>query len=110
MKSQIFETEREEDEPSTNDRVTEVMDEVGERGVWFRSVVLLAIDTDIQMHTRSKTFETPVQDGELASDAVEELLDAFLASFDGELRRTGPTTGRSYWRPPRGRPAAGSGS
>lgn len=67
----------------------EVMDELDERGLWFRTVVLLAIDTDIEMHTRSETFETPVKDRDLLMDAAEELLAGFLDEGDVEIRRIG---------------------
>ncbi len=69
--------------------VDELMSELDAGRLWFRTVVLLAIDTDIGMHTRSETFETPVQDRDLLMEAAEDLLGEFLEEGDIKVRRIG---------------------
>jgi len=67
----------------------DIMAELEDAGLWFRTVVVLAIDTEIEMHTRSETFETPVQDRDVLMEAAAELLGRFLTGTDVEIRRVG---------------------
>ncbi len=55
----------------------------------FQSVVLIAIDTDMQMHTRANSLKTPVRDQQIIIDEGEQLLEDFLEEFDGMIRRVG---------------------
>lgn len=58
-------------------------------GAWFKTVTVIAIDTDLTTHTRSTTFETPVQDKEYLIEPGKELLNDFLGGFSGKIRRIG---------------------
>lgn len=67
----------------------EIFEQLGEKGLRFGQVVLVVIDTDIQMHTRSKKLKARIQDKEKFIDEEEALLEEFMEEFDGEVRRIG---------------------
>lgn len=67
----------------------QIFDQLEDKDLKFGQVVLVAIDTDIQMHTRSKKLKTRVLDRELFLEEEESLLEDFLSDFDGEVRRIG---------------------
>jgi len=71
----------------------ELADQVHERlsdhDAMFGRVTLLVIDTDLDMHSRSVSLATHVDDREVIREKGEELLEAFLAGFDDRVRRVG---------------------
>jgi DNA polymerase IV (DinB-like DNA polymerase) len=71
------------------DLADEIMEKVDEKEVGFRKVSLIVIDTEIQMHTRTTTLKSHVQDREEIIENGESLLEDFLIDFDGEVRRIG---------------------
>jgi DNA polymerase IV (DinB-like DNA polymerase) len=71
------------------DLADEIMEKVEEKEVGFRKVSLIVIDTEIQMHTRTTTLKSHVQDREEIIENGEKLLKDFLEEFDGEVRRIG---------------------
>ncbi|MFQ3308080.1 MAG: DNA polymerase IV (DinB-like DNA polymerase) [Candidatus Nanohaloarchaea archaeon] len=62
---------------------------LGEMDVDFGSVIIIAIDTDLEMHTRSTSLKTRVRDREIIIEKGEDLLEEFLDNFDGLIRRVG---------------------
>lgn len=66
-----------------------VADTVAERDVMFKRVVLLIVDEDNEMHTRSKTLPSPVQDHEQIEKTVMSLLEGFLSDTEVSVRRVG---------------------
>jgi DNA polymerase IV (DinB-like DNA polymerase) len=67
----------------------EIMEKVKEKEVSFRKVSLIAIDTEIQMYTRTTTLKSHVQDRKAIIENGEELLEDFLEEFEGGIRRIG---------------------
>ena len=67
---------------------------VNEKSVFYRTVVLITIDTDLQMRTRSTTMRVSSKGGEEIFEKGKELLKEFLENFDGELRRVGLKVGK----------------
>lgn len=68
---------------------SDIIDKLEAMDVDFGSVVLIAIDTDIEMHTRSTSLKTRVRDQEMIVEKGETLLEDFLDKFDGRIRRVG---------------------
>jgi len=69
--------------------VLELMERVEDEGARFRTVTLLVVDADIQMHSRSTSLKAAVQDESIVLEKGEKLLEEFLDGFDGEIRRIG---------------------
>ena len=69
--------------------VDAVMEELEERDMTFQRVAVLVVDADVQMHSRSRTLETPVQDREILQETAEVLLGEWLDAEDGAIRRVG---------------------
>jgi len=67
----------------------EIMEKAEEKGVGFRKVSLIVIDDEIQMHTRSTTLKSHVQDQKEIIENGEALLEEFLEDFSGQVRRIG---------------------
>ncbi|MDY6770447.1 MAG: DNA polymerase IV [Candidatus Nanohaloarchaea archaeon] len=67
----------------------DLLAKVAEHEVVFGRVVLLAIDTGMQMHTRSTSLTTAVQDGEILLSEARDLLDRLLDETDAAFRRLG---------------------
>lgn len=67
----------------------EIMENVEEKDVIFRKISVIIIDTEIQMHTRTTTLKSHVQNREAITENCEELFEEFLEEFDGEIRRVG---------------------
>jgi DNA polymerase IV (DinB-like DNA polymerase) len=57
--------------------------------VFFRSVTITAISKDMRTHSRSKTFEKPVDNLDLLKRTVKELFEKYLKESDLKLRRIG---------------------
>lgn len=68
---------------------SDIIDRLNEKDADFGSVTLIAIDTTIEMHTRSTSIKTRVRDKEVIIEEGEELLENFLDEFDGLIRRIG---------------------
>ncbi len=60
-----------------------------DRGLNFRSVSILVVASDLGVHSRSKTFESPTKDLEVFKKTVGELFQKFLSESDVEARRVG---------------------
>ncbi|QKQ98132.1 DNA polymerase IV [Candidatus Nanohaloarchaea archaeon] len=71
------------------DLADEIFEQLDDKGLYFGKVVLVVIDSDIQMHTRSKTLKARIQDKEKFIEVEEALLEDFMDGFDGEVRRIG---------------------
>ena len=59
------------------------------RELSFRSVSILVVASDLGVHSRSKTFESPTKDLEVFKKTVRELFAKFLSESDVEARRVG---------------------
>lgn len=68
---------------------SDIIDKLENMDVDFGSVVLIAIDTDLEMYTRSKSLKTRVRDRKRVIENGESLLEEFLDEFDGRIRRVG---------------------
>ncbi len=60
-----------------------------DRGLSFRSVSILVVASDLGVHTRSKTFESPTKDFEVFKKTTKELFEKFLSKSEVEARRVG---------------------
>ncbi len=67
----------------------EVQAKLMRRRLSFRSVSILVVATDLSVHTRSKTMETPTRDLEVFKKTIRELFAKFLSESDAEARRVG---------------------
>jgi DNA polymerase IV (DinB-like DNA polymerase) len=68
---------------------TQVHTKLTHRELKFRSVSILVIATDLNIHTRSKTFENPTEDLHTLKKTVNELFVKFFSESDVEARRIG---------------------
>jgi len=59
------------------------------RGLIYRSVSIHVVSSNLNVHSRSKTFENPTSDLETFKTTVKELFEKFLGEFDFEARRVG---------------------
>ena len=71
------------------DLADEIFEQLEEKDLRFGQVVLVVIDTDIQMHTRSRKLKARIKDKEKLVEEEEALLEDFLDEFEGEVRRIG---------------------
>jgi DNA polymerase IV (DinB-like DNA polymerase) len=60
-----------------------------ERGMNFKSVGIVVIMKDLTVHSRSKTFETPMYDVDVIKRTARELFDKLLNESTSEARRVG---------------------
>jgi DNA polymerase IV (DinB-like DNA polymerase) len=60
-----------------------------ERGVNFKSVGIVIIMKDLTVHSRSKTFETPMYDVDVIKRTARELFDKLLNESTNVARRVG---------------------
>lgn len=71
------------------DLADEIFEQLRQKDLRFGQVVFVAIDTDIQMHTRSRKLKAWIQDKEKLLEEEEDLIEDFIQEFDGEVRRVG---------------------
>lgn len=67
----------------------QIIDAVEDHQVMFGRVVLLIVDEDNQMRTRSVTLTAPVTDREIVVEQATSLLDSFLQDETSVVRRIG---------------------
>jgi len=60
-----------------------------DRRVTFRTVGIIAVLTDMSVHSRSKTLSSPTNDLSILKSTVYELLSKLLGELDLDLRRIG---------------------
>jgi DNA polymerase IV (DinB-like DNA polymerase) len=71
-------------------RLTEdIHRELVQRKLGFKQVGIIAIMTDLSMHSRSQTLEKPAGDLEILRRTVQELFEKFLSESELEIRRVG---------------------
>ena len=76
--------------PTLTDLSNSVASKMKENGMMCRSVAIIAILTDLSIHSRSKTLEQPTSDGKIIENSVQSLMKEFLESMPAAtLRRTG---------------------
>jgi nucleotidyltransferase/DNA polymerase involved in DNA repair len=63
--------------------------ELAQRKLGFKQVGIIAIMTDLSMHSRSQTLEKPTGDLEILRRTVQELFEKFLGESELEIRRVG---------------------
>lgn len=72
------------------DRLCEdVYARVAQCKIGFKSVSIMAVLMDMSVHSRTKTFEMPVNDLEALRSAVKELFEKLLAECELKARRVG---------------------
>ena len=67
----------------------EILEKAEEKGVGFRKVALIVVDDEIEMHTRSTTLKSHVQNRREIIENGKMLLEEFLKEFSGQVRRVG---------------------
>jgi DNA polymerase IV (DinB-like DNA polymerase) len=67
----------------------EIHSTIQEQKLSFKAVAVIAITTDMIVHTRSKTLENPESDKETVKQTVKDLLAKLLDETQLELRRVG---------------------
>jgi len=74
------------------EKINKLCDEVYlrlmQRGLSFRSVGIVAVMTDMSIHSRSKTFEGPINELEFLKKTVKELFEKFLNESELEARKS----------------------
>jgi len=73
----------------TNQLCDEVHARLMQRGLNFKSVGIVAVMTDMSIHSRSKTFENPTSELEVFKKTVKELFEKFLNESELKARRVG---------------------
>jgi len=73
----------------TDELTEDICKEVVQRKVGFRQVGIIAVMTDLSMHSRSQTLEKPISDMEIFRRTVQELFEKFLGESELEIRRIG---------------------
>jgi DNA polymerase IV (DinB-like DNA polymerase) len=77
------------------DQLTEdIHKELLQRNVSFKQVGIIAIMTDLSIHSRSQTLEKPASDLEILRKIVRELSEKFLNESELEIRRVGVKVSR----------------
>ncbi|MDY6777862.1 MAG: DNA polymerase IV [Candidatus Nanohaloarchaea archaeon] len=71
------------------DLADDLHDRLEERELLYGRVSFLAIDTGLEMHTRSTTLPSPVAARDILTEHAVDLMHAFMRGFDGQLRRVG---------------------
>jgi DNA polymerase IV (DinB-like DNA polymerase) len=75
------------------ERANQLCDDVGERlaerGLTFRSVGIVAILTDLTVHSKSRTLDIPSSNVNTIKSTVKELFEKFVAESEKEVRRVG---------------------
>ncbi|MBT8172145.1 DNA polymerase IV [Candidatus Bathyarchaeota archaeon] len=59
------------------------------KGLLYRSVSVYIVDSDLNVHNRSKTLEKPTNNLESFKKSVKELFEKFIAESEIEIRRVG---------------------
>jgi nucleotidyltransferase/DNA polymerase involved in DNA repair len=72
-----------------NELCQDVYTRLVERGLTFKSVGIVVIMRDLTVHSRSKTFETPMNQLDVIKRSANELLERFLNESTDEARRVG---------------------
>jgi DNA polymerase IV (DinB-like DNA polymerase) len=67
----------------------DVWKELAERKLRFKQVGIVAIMTDLSIHSRSQTLEKPASDVAVLRKTVRELFEKFLGESELEIRRVG---------------------
>lgn len=76
--------------PLLEELVNSVAEKTKANGMTCRSVAIIAILTDLSMHSKSKALETSTSDGSVIASASKQLIEDFLQSKpDALLRRVG---------------------
>lgn len=74
------------------EKLTELIEDMGkkveQKKVFFRTISLIAIDTQLKTHTKSETVQQTC-DTSIVQEIIKQLLEDFLGENDVELRRVG---------------------
>jgi DNA polymerase IV (DinB-like DNA polymerase) len=73
----------------TSQLIEDVWKELAERKLSLKQVGIIAIMTDLSVHSRSQTLEKPVSDVDVFRETVRELFEKFLGESELEIRRVG---------------------
>ncbi|KXB05364.1 hypothetical protein AKJ50_01170 [candidate division MSBL1 archaeon SCGC-AAA382A13] len=68
---------------------TELIRKADEKNLLFKKVILITIDTNLQMRTKSETLTVPVKDKNILLETGKNILKRFLKDFEGQIRRIG---------------------
>jgi len=60
-----------------------------QRGLNFKAIGIVAVMTDLSIHSRSRTFETPTNKLDAVKETARELFEKFLKETELEVRRVG---------------------
>lgn len=67
----------------------EVHSQLISKGLLYKSVSIYLVDSNLGIHSRSKTFEKPTSSLQLFKEIIEKLFKKFLNESDIEIRRIG---------------------
>jgi DNA polymerase IV (DinB-like DNA polymerase) len=73
----------------TDQLCDEIVKDVVQRDVLFQTIGIVAILTDLSVHSRSKTLKSPTNDAQVLKDTARELFGKFLKKSDLKARRVG---------------------
>ena len=73
----------------TNQLCDEVHAKLAQRGLSFKTIGIVAVTTDMNVRSRSKTFENPTNELEVLKKSVKELFEKLLNESELEARRVG---------------------
>jgi DNA polymerase IV (DinB-like DNA polymerase) len=76
--------------PLIDELATSVAERLKTNGMTCKSVAIIAILTDLSMHSKSRTLESSTPDGSLIKSSLKQLIEELLQSLpDAVLRRVG---------------------
>ena len=73
----------------TSQLTEDIQKEFTQKKLSFKQVGIIAIMTDLSIHSRSQTLEKPTSDMEAIRKTVRELFEKFLNESELEIRRVG---------------------
>jgi len=73
----------------TDQLIEDIQKELAERKLGFKQVGIIAIMTDLSVHSKSQTLEKPASDVAVLRKTVRELFEKFLGESELEIRRVG---------------------
>jgi len=72
-----------------NQLCDEIVKDVVQREVLFKTIGIVVILTDLSVHSRSKTLKSPTNDAQVLKDTARGLFEKFLKESESRVRRVG---------------------
>lgn len=73
----------------TNQLCDDIISDLSQRRLKFKTISIIAIMTDLDTHSRSMTFEAPKSDPSFLKEKAKELFEKFIEEHGLKMRRVG---------------------